>query len=58
MGIARGLGSVNTNITACVTDGNKTVDTFRQSFIAFENREIFLGEGVDFVFVHEAAHFS
>lgn len=44
VGIARGLGSINTNITACVEDGNITVETFRQSFIAFENREIFLGQ--------------
>ena len=42
-GIALGLGNLNTNITACVDDGNTTVETFRASFTAFENREIFLG---------------
>ena len=43
-GIARGLGGINDNITECVEDGNRTIETFRDSFIAFENRHIFDGE--------------
>ena len=42
-GIARGLGGINDNVTECVEDGNRTVETFRDAFTAFENREIFEG---------------
>ena len=43
-GLARGLGNLNTNITACVEDGNITVAQFKAAFDAFENRRIFDGE--------------
>uniref|UniRef100_A0A1X7SEF0 Uncharacterized protein n=1 Tax=Amphimedon queenslandica TaxID=400682 RepID=A0A1X7SEF0_AMPQE len=39
-GIARGLGNLDTNITACVKDGNNTIDAFKESFKAFEDRQI------------------
>ena len=42
-GIARGLGSIDGNITLCVEDGNRTVETFRAAFAAFENRQIIEG---------------
>ncbi len=43
-GISRGLGGFNTNITACVEDGEHTLDTFKASFDAFEDRKIYEGE--------------
>lgn len=43
-GIARGLNNLATNLTACVKDGDHTIDAFRESFKAFDNREIFKGE--------------
>jgi len=45
-GIARGLGGINENITECVNDGDKTIETFRDAFTAFEDREIFEGTHV------------
>ena len=42
-GIARGLGSINTNITQCVEDGNRTVETFRAAFESFKILKIFDG---------------
>ena len=42
-GIARGLGNLSTNLTACVKDGNATVEKFKESFKAFEDREIIKG---------------
>ncbi|XP_077992289.1 uncharacterized protein LOC144446407 [Glandiceps talaboti] len=42
-GLAVGLGTKNTNLVECVEDGNKTVETFIQSFEAFENREVYHG---------------
>ena len=42
-GIARGLGSINTNITLCVEDGNRTVETFRAAFESFEVLKVFDG---------------
>ena len=42
-GISRGLGGFNTNVTQCVDDGERTVDTFKASFEAFEERNIFEG---------------
>lgn len=43
-GIARGLNNLATNLTACVKDGNHTVTAFRESFKAFEDRQIILGQ--------------
>lgn len=42
-GISRGLGGFNTNITECADDGEHTVETFKASFDAFEDRKIFEG---------------
>ena len=44
LGLVRGLGSVSKNIMECVEDGNRTVETFRLAFSAFENREIVAGK--------------
>ncbi|XP_006824092.2 uncharacterized protein LOC102804574, partial [Saccoglossus kowalevskii] len=38
-GLAVGLGTKNTNLVECVEDGDLTIQTFKESFIAFENRE-------------------
>lgn len=43
-GISRGLNNLATNLTACVKDGDHTIEAFRESFKAFEDREIFKGE--------------
>ena len=43
-GIGRGLGNLATNLTACVKDGEATVEKFRESFKAFEDRKIIDGE--------------
>ncbi len=51
-GIARGLGGINENITECVEDGNRTVETFRDAFTAFENREIFEGTLTVVLIIH------
>ena len=42
-GIARGLNNLATNITACVKDGNHTVQAFKDSFKAFEDRQVIEG---------------
>ncbi|XP_038070839.1 uncharacterized protein LOC119739825 [Patiria miniata] len=42
-GIFHGLGAKTTNFKQCVQDGNKTVATFRESFEAFGNKEVFKG---------------
>jgi hypothetical protein len=42
-GISRGLGNLNKNFTACVKDGQHSIDAFNASFIAFEDREIIKG---------------
>ena len=42
-GIARGLGSINANITLCVEDGNRTVETFRAAFESFKVLKVFDG---------------
>ena len=47
-GIARGLGSINANITLCVEDGNRTVETFKAAFESFEDRKIFEGARTEF----------
>ncbi len=43
-GLARGLGGFNTNVTKCAYDGEHTLESFKASFAAFENRKIFDGE--------------
>ena len=43
-GIARGLGNLRTNLTACVKDGNHTIDVFKESFKAFEDRAVVKGK--------------
>ena len=43
-GLSRGLGGINTNVTKCVDDGEKTIDAFKQAFTAFEDRKIFEGK--------------
>lgn len=45
-GISRGLGGFNTNVTKCANDGEHTLETFKASFDAFENRKIFEGVAV------------
>ena len=42
-GIAAGLGKEGFDFEKCVKDGNHTVELFRESFIAFENNDIFKG---------------
>jgi len=42
-GLSSGLGGLNTNVTKCVDDGDKTIEKFKQAFTAFEDREIFGG---------------
>ncbi|XP_071476764.1 uncharacterized protein [Diadema antillarum] len=42
-GIYKGLGVTNDNIQECVKEGELTIDTFRQSFVAFEFGQINTG---------------
>ncbi|XP_013392878.1 uncharacterized protein LOC106160753 isoform X2 [Lingula anatina] len=42
-GLEVGLGKEGANLSACVQDGNATVQTFKLAFDAFENREIIKG---------------
>ena len=42
-GMARGLGVEAFDFEKCVSDGNLTVETFRDAFKAFENRQIIEG---------------
>ena len=44
-GLSLGLGGFNTNISKCESDGEQTVDKFKASFTAFEDRKIIEGEG-------------
>ena len=44
-GLSRGLGGFNTNVSLCADDGEHTLETFKASFDAFEDRKIFEGEG-------------
>lgn len=51
-GLAKGLGVAGFDFEKCVEDGNLTVQTFKQAFIAFEDRHIFdalrlIGQGLD-----------
>ena len=39
-GIFTGLGAKTTNIEQCIEDGETTLETFKKSFDAFENREV------------------
>ena len=48
-GIARGLGDLSTNLTACVKDGDTTIVKFEDSFKAFEDRKIVTGKDSIFV---------
>lgn len=42
-GMARGLGVEAFDFEKCAKDGNLTVETFRDAFIAFENRQVIEG---------------
>ena len=42
-GIALGLGNMSADYIQCVEDGNRTIETFRDAFKAFRDREVIEG---------------
>ncbi|XP_031560929.1 uncharacterized protein LOC116296948 [Actinia tenebrosa] len=42
-GIAAGLGKYNVSFETCAKDGEQTVETFKQAFEAFDNKQVYRG---------------